>query len=104
MEAWRSGQAGSAEAIEGLRSIEAQFMQMTAPITKYNGKFGAFPDPEGPRPPKDCNWACGTYWDLHQEIKGKIAQIQGGGGGGILGMGQNGLLLLGLAALFFMKR
>lgn len=103
MAAWKGGQVSGADAISGLQQIEQQFLQMAAEISKYNGEFGKFPNPDGPRPPNNCNAACGISWDLHQQIKGLIAQIQsspdaGGAAGGfslsdpvMLG----GLLLLG---------
>jgi len=102
MQAWKSGQVSASDAISGLQQIEQQFLQMAEPITKYNGKFGQFPDPNGPRPPNNCNAACGISWDLHQQIKGLIAEIQsspavGGFGGFSLSdpIMLGGLLLLG---------
>jgi hypothetical protein len=101
MQAWKSGQVSGSDAVSGLQQIEQQFVQMTTPISKYNGDFGKFPDPEGPRPPNNCNWACGTYWDLHQQIKGLISQIQSSSNSAGAGFSLSdpitlgGLLLLG---------
>lgn len=104
----KSGQATPQETIAGLQSIEQQFLEMTRPIVKYQGKWGVFPDPNGPRPPKDCNWACGTYWDLHKEIQGLIVDVQRSGCGSSTGKGGGALtgnsalpllLLIGVAAL-----
>lgn len=103
MQAYKSGQVSASDAINGLQQIEAQFIQMTTPITKYNGKFGQFPDPNGPRPPHDCNWACGTSWDLHQQILGLIKQIQSdpmSSLGGILGL--DPVVIGGLAVLGYL--
>lgn len=104
MSAYHSGSISASEAAQSLDSIEGQFRQMTAPITKYNGQFGAFPDPNGSRPPNNCNWACGTSWDLHQQILGLKAQLTGGGGGlslGSLGSGDP-VMLAGLALLAYL--
>lgn len=106
MQAFKSGQVSASDAISGLQQIEQQFMQQSISISKYNGNFGAFPDPNGPRPSSNCNWACGTFWDLHQQIKGLIAQIQsspssGGGGLDSLLTGSP-VMLIGLAVLGFM--
>jgi len=76
MDAWKAGQLTGSDAVSQLQSIEQQFLQMSQPITKYQGKFGSYPDPNAPRPSKDCNWACGTSWDLHQQIQGLTGQIQ----------------------------
>jgi len=103
MQAYQTGQISGSDAISGLQQIEQQFVQMAAPISKYNGTFGALPDPNGPRPSSNCNWACGTYWDLHQELKGHIAQIQSGGTGSVLGsLGSSPVLLIGLVVLGFL--
>lgn len=104
---WQQGQIDSATASSGLDSILLQFQQMNAPITKYNGQTGAFPDPNQPRPSSNCNWACGTYWDLSQEIaglKGQIAQAPGLNVGG-LPLDPTMLLLIGgaLALLVLAK-
>lgn len=104
MSAYRSGQLSGRDASAALDQIEAQFRQMTQPITKYNGKFGAFPDPNGPRPPNNCNWACGTSWDLHQQLLGYKAQLSmgGGGGGGLGALTGDPIMLLGLGVLAYM--
>ncbi len=110
MQAYHSGSISASEASQALDSIEAQFYSMTAPITKYNGKFGSFPDANGPRPPDKCNWACGTSWDLHQQLLGYKAQLTAGGGGlsgGIAGLNLGGLTkdpvaLVGLGILAYM--
>ena len=108
MDAYKSGQISGAEASSGLDQIQQQFYQMTAPITKYNGKFGMFPDVNAARPGSNCNWACGTSWDLNQQIQGLKSQLSAGGGGGLnlsrlLGGGDpiilGGLLLLGVMLL-----
>lgn len=101
MAAFHSGQVSASDAVSGLQQIEQQFLQMATPITKYNGEFGKFPDPEGPRPPNNCNWACGTSWDLHQQIKGLIASIQSTPGGGSLLGGSDPLIIGGLLLLGF---
>jgi hypothetical protein len=112
MDAWKSGQASSSDAIAGLQQIQQQFYQMTQPITKYKGQFGSFPDPNGPRPPNDCNWACGTSWDLNQQIKQLTQQIQAGGDKTIAGQVVGGLgsvfsqgdpmVMIGLAIIGFL--
>lgn len=107
MAAYHSGQISGAEAAQGLDQIEAQFRSMALPISKYNGQFGVFPNPTAARPPNNCNWACGTSWDLHQQIIGLKAQLNMGGGGGGLGLDLGGLggdpiMLLGLGVLAYM--
>lgn len=106
MALYRSGDASAAEVIAGLQSIEEQFKQLTSDVVKTNGKFGVFPNPEAPRPSNNCNASCGLYWELHQQIKGLIAEVQAGGDkGGISSLfGSSGggsklplLLVAGLA-------
>jgi hypothetical protein len=79
MDAYHSGQISSSDASTALGQIQQQFYAMTQPITKYNGKFGSFPDVNAPRPGDNCNWACGTSWDLNQQIQGLKAQLTSGG-------------------------
>ena len=93
MAAWRAGQLSSSNAISSLNSVVEQYKANMQSVSKYNGKFGVFPDPNGPRPSNNCNASCGMYWDLAQQVKGLIAEIQGGGGG--LGIGNFGGLLGG---------
>jgi len=103
MDAYHSGQIGASDASTALSQIQQQFYAMTQPITKYQGKFGSFPDPNAPRPADNCNWACGTSWDLNQQIAGLKGQLVGSGGIGGLNLGSltsdpimlGGLLLLG---------
>lgn len=104
MSAYQSGQVSGNDALNALDGIEAQFRSMAAPIAKLNGQFGAFPNPEGPRPPNNCNWACGTSWDLHQQLKGLKASISAGAtGGASLGtLGGDPIMLLGLGVLAWM--
>jgi len=108
MTAYHQGQISGPEAAQAFDQIEAQFRQMTTPITKYNGQFGAFPNPDGPRPPNNCNWACGTYLDLHQQLlslKGQLNMSAGAGGAGGLSLGgltSDPVMLLGLGVLAFM--
>ena len=106
MSAYHSGQISSSEASQSLDSIEAQFRSMTQPITKYNGQFGSFPNANGPRPPNNCNWACGTSWDLHQQIIGLKSQLKAGSGGLSLGGlslgGMDPIVLGGLAVIGFL--
>jgi len=104
MAAYRAGQISGQEAAGALDQIESEFLSMTAQITKYNGRFGAFPDPNGPRPPNNCNWACGTSWDLHQQIIGLKSQLTMGGGGlGSLSLsGADPVVLVGLGVIAFM--
>lgn len=83
MDAYHSGQISSSEASSALGQIQQQFYAMTQPISKLNGKFGAFPDPNAARPSGDCNWACGTSWDLNQQINSLKSQLVGGGTGGL---------------------
>ena len=104
MAAYRGGQISGSQAAQALDQIEAEFRAMTLPISKYNGKFGVFPDPNGPRPPNNCNWACGTSWDLHQQIIGLKKQLTIGGaslGGLSLNTGDP-VVLAGLAVIAFM--
>jgi hypothetical protein len=93
MAGWRAGQISSSDAIASLNSVVEQFKSNMAAVSKYNGKFGVFPDPNGPRPPNNCNASCGMYWDLAQQVKGLIAEIQAGSGG--LGIGNFGGLFGG---------
>ncbi len=93
MAAWRAGQVSSSDAIASLNSVVEQYKANMQSVSKYNGKFGVFPDPNGPRPSNNCNASCGMYWDLAQQVKGLIAEIQGGGGG--LGIGNFGGLFGG---------
>jgi hypothetical protein len=109
MNAYHTGQVSGPEAAQALDQIEAQFKSMTSPITKYNGKFGAFPDPNGPRPPDKCNWACGTYWDLHKQIVGLKAGLnmsQGKAGAvgelDLAGLTGDPIMLLGLGVIAFL--
>ena len=81
MAAWRSGRASSSDAIASLNGVVEQYKANMQSVSKYNGKFGVFPDPNGPRPSNNCNASCGMYWDLAQQVKGLIAEIQAGGGG-----------------------
>ena len=69
MQAWQGGQLTGSDAIAQLQSIQNQFLQQSQSITKYNGQFGQYPDPNAARPSSNCNWACGTSWDLNQEIR-----------------------------------
>lgn len=106
MSAYHSGQISGRDAAAALDQIQAQFYQMTQPITKYNGQFGSFPDPNAPRPPKNCNWACGTSWDLNKQIQG----LKGGlnmGAGGVAGLdlgalGGDPIALAGLAVVAYL--
>jgi len=102
MDANRSGQISASEAATALAQIQQQFYAMTQPITKYKGKFGAFPDPNATRPPDNCNWACGTSWDLNQQIQTLKGQLVGGGGlslGGLDPIMLGGLLIIGFLLL-----
>mgnify|MGYP001593996317 CR=1 FL=1 len=101
MSSYRSGQISGPEARQALDQIEGQFRSMAQPITKYDGKFGAYPDPNGPRPPDGCNWACGTSWALHQQLLGYKAQLSAGGAGGLnLGaLGGDPVMLIGLGVI-----
>jgi hypothetical protein len=85
MDANKSGQINASDAATALAQIQQQFYAMTQPITKLNGKFGSFPDPNAARPADNCNWACGTSWDLNQQIQGLKSQLVGStsGGGGL---------------------
>ena len=115
MAVWRSGKASKADTIQGLHSIEAYFKSLTADVVKTGGKFGVFPNPDAPRPSKNCNAACGLYYELHQQIKGLVAEVQSGkGGGGIAGLGASlgglfsggnmPLIAVALVLFFVMKR
>lgn len=88
MGAYHSGQISGSDAASGLDMIEQQFIQLMQPVAKYNGKQGVFPSVDAPRPPNNCNAACGLRWDLHQQIIGLKAGLnmsQGAAGaGGIL--------------------
>ena len=83
MSAFRSGRMSSSTALASLQSIMDQYRANMASVSKYNGKFGVFPSPDAPRPSSNCNAACGIYWDTMQQIKGYIAEINGGGGGSL---------------------
>jgi hypothetical protein len=83
MDAYHSGQISATDASSALGQIQQQFYAMTQPISKLNGKFGAFPDPNAARPSGDCNWACGTSWDLNKQINSLKSQLIGGGTGGL---------------------
>jgi hypothetical protein len=103
--AWQTGQIDSGTASSALDSIYQQFLQMNAPITKYQGTTGSFPDPTQARPSSNCNWACGTSYDLYQEIQGLKGQIGGAPVGASLGLGSlmsSPLLLIGGAALLLL--
>lgn len=105
MNAYHQGQISASDASSALDQIEAQFRQMSQPITKYKGQFGAYPDVNAPRPGDQCNWACGTSWDLHQQIAGLKTQLTGGGG--ISGLNLGGLtgdpvMLAGLALVAYL--
>ena len=93
MAAWRGGKISSSDAIGSLNSVVEQYKANMQSVSKYNGKFGIFPDPNAPRPSSNCNASCGMYWDLAQQVKGLIAEIQRGGGG--LGIGNFGGLFEG---------
>jgi hypothetical protein len=101
MSAWEAGQVDGPTASNALQQVYAQFVQQNAAISKYNGTTGAFPDPNQPRPASSCNWACGTSYDLAQQIKGLQTQIGQNPSVGSLGglsssLGSNPLLLGGL--------
>jgi hypothetical protein len=81
MAAFHSGQMSSSDALASLQSIMDQYRQNMASVSKYNGQFGVFPDPDAARPSNNCNAACGIYWDTMQQIKGYKAEIAGSGGG-----------------------
>jgi hypothetical protein len=83
MSAYHSGQINATDASTALSQIQQQFYAMTQPITKYNGQFGSFPDVNAPRPANNCNWACGTSWDLNQQIAGLKAGLTSSGGAGL---------------------
>ena len=113
--AWQSGQATSDQASAGLDAVYQQFLVNNAQITKMGGTFGKFPDPNAPRPSSNCNWACGTSWDLYSEIQGLKAQMGTGtsplvptsaGGLDLTSLTSSPLLLLGGAALvlFLLKK
>jgi hypothetical protein len=107
MSAYHSGQVSASDASTALDQIEAQFRSMAQPIAKLKGQFGAFPDPTGPRPSSDCNWACGTSWDLHQQLTGLKSQLAASSGGGIGGLNLGALtgdpiVLGGLAVIAFL--
>jgi hypothetical protein len=112
MSLWRAGKVPKSETIAGLQSIESQFQSLTSQVVKTGGKFGVFPNPEAPRPSRDCNASCGLYYELHHQIKGLIAEVQSGQGGGGLGGGLSSLLggsnmpllLAGVALFLFMKK
>jgi len=78
MALWRAGKASSAEAIAGLKSIQEQFKTLMSPVVKTNGKFGQWPDLNAPRPSNKCNAACGLYYELNDQVKKLIAEIQAG--------------------------
>lgn len=102
MDAYAHGQISGADAVTALDQIEAQFREMTQSITKYRGQFGSFPDPNAPRPGDQCNWACGTSWDLHQQLEQKKAAIAGREGNLPTALGSltsNPMNLVGLAVL-----
>jgi len=110
--AWQSGQATSDQASAALDAVYQQFLVNNAQITKMGGTFGKFPDPNAPRPSSNCNWACGTSWDLYSEIQGLKAQMGTGTSplvptaSGISSLTSSPLLLLGGAALllFLLKK
>lgn len=106
MQAYRSGQVSGAQASAALDQIESQFRSMAQPITKYQGKFGSYPNAEGARPPNQCNWACGTSWDLHQQIKNIKAGISTSATGstsiGNLGLPGDPIVLAGFGILAYM--
>lgn len=102
MAAYHGGQISATEAAQSLDGIEGQFRQMAQPIAKLNGQFGAFPDPNGPRPPDNCNWACGTSWDLHQQLLGLKAQLTAGGSSLSLGNLGDPVMLAGLALVAYL--
>jgi hypothetical protein len=111
---WQSGQTSTADAQAALDSIYPAFLQNNQSITKLNGQFGAYPTPTNPRPSSNCNWACGTSWDLYQEIQGLKGQMgtadPTGLGSGSLSLGgislSNPLVLGGIAiaAVLLLKK
>jgi hypothetical protein len=101
-QAYASGQMSASDASSALDSLENQFRQNAQQISKYNGKFGMFPDVNAPRPSSNCNWACGTSWELHQQILGIKAGMTGGSSGGGLGLDSNTLMLIAGGVLLFM--
>lgn len=86
---YRSGRASDREALSALDDIERQYEELMREVSKYKGKFGSFPDVNGPRPLKDCNAACGIRWDLHQQLNGLRQEIKRGGNKQVLGFGQS---------------
>ena len=64
------------EAFKALDTLEHQFRVNVQPISKLHGHFGFLPNVDQPRPPDECNWGCGTSWDLHQEILGIKADME----------------------------
>jgi len=99
MDSYHSGQISASDAATALGQIQQQFYAMTQPITKYNGKFGSFPDVNAPRPSGDCNWACGTSWDLNQQIQTLKGQLVGSGTGGLSLGGFDPIVLGGLLVI-----
>lgn len=97
MQAWEGGQVSGADAKAGLQQILAQAHEMFTPITKYQGKLGAFPDPNSSRPPNNCNWGCGTWWDLNQQVKQLNSQIDSKPGIADAFTGADPVILIGLA-------
>lgn len=75
VQSWQSGQTSTADAQSALDQVYAAFLQNNQSITKLNGQQGAYPTPTNPRPSNNCNWACGTSWDLFQEIQGLKGQM-----------------------------
>jgi len=72
------------EAFTALDTLEQQFRINAQPVSKLEGHFGFLPDVNGPRPSQNCNWACGTTWDLHQEIAAIKADMEAHPPGGEL--------------------
>lgn len=104
MAAYKSGQVSGPEAASALDSIEQQFISLMGPVAKYNGKFGVFPDVNGPRPGNNCNAACGLRWDLHKQIEGLKAGLSTSGGGILGGFSLGGTTAspLGIGLLLFL--
>lgn len=102
MALYRSGQARKDEVLAGFDSIEAQYEQLMREVSKYNGKFGQFPDVNGPRPSRNCNAACGIRWDLHQQLNGLRDEVRRGGDRGLSAFnlgGPGGSSMLPLVAI-----
>lgn len=81
-ESYDAGTMSLDEAYQALDLLYHQFLIQVQPISKLEGHFGHLPDPKKPRPSSNCNWACGTSWDLYwelDELKKEMASQEPGG-------------------------